>query len=98
MADKGGPPPGELCVGLKTPDRKNDVMKYHENVQILKWTLERQDGMIRTGLFYLWIGSSGGLLWTRYWTSEFNKILRNLSVAAQLAASQEGLNSMELVF
>jgi hypothetical protein len=35
--------------------------------------------------------------WTRYWTFGFHKMLGNSSVAAQLAASQEGLSSMELV-
>jgi hypothetical protein len=29
---------------------------------ILKWTLEVQDGVIRTGLIWLRIGTSGGLL------------------------------------
>jgi hypothetical protein len=29
---------------------------------ILKWIIERQDGMVRTGLIWLRIGTSGGLL------------------------------------
>jgi hypothetical protein len=29
---------------------------------ILKWTLERQDGVVWTGLVWLRIGTSGGLL------------------------------------
>jgi hypothetical protein len=39
-----------------------------------------------------------GLLWTRQWTFGFHKMLRNSSVAEWLAASQEGLGSMELVY
>jgi hypothetical protein len=50
-----------------------------------------------TGLIWLRIGTSGGLLWTRLWTFGFRKILRNSWVAAQLAASQEGRSSAELV-
>jgi hypothetical protein len=37
---------------------------------------------------------SGGLLWTRYWSSRFHKMRGSSWVAAQLAASQEGLSSM----
>jgi hypothetical protein len=48
-----------------------------------------------TGLIWFRIGTSGGLLWTQYWTFEFHKML-NSWVAVQLAASQEGLKSMEL--
>jgi hypothetical protein len=29
---------------------------------ILKWNLERQDGMVWIGLNWLWIGAIGGLL------------------------------------
>jgi hypothetical protein len=46
------------------------------------------------GLIWLSTGTSGGLLWTRYWTFGFHKILGISWVAAQLAASQEGLSSM----
>jgi hypothetical protein len=40
------------------------------------------------------IGTSGGLLWTRWWTFGFHKILGSCWVAAHLAASQEVLSSM----
>jgi hypothetical protein len=43
---------------------------------------------------WLRIGTGGGLMWTRWWTSGFNKMLGSSRVAAQLAASQEGLSSM----
>jgi hypothetical protein len=46
------------------------------------------------GLIWLRIGTSGGLLWTRWWTFEFHKMLRISWMAAQLAASQKGLSSM----
>jgi hypothetical protein len=45
-------------------------------------------------LIWLRIGSSGGLLWTRKWSFGFYKRLENSRVAAQLAASQEGLSSL----
>jgi hypothetical protein len=50
--------------------------------------------MVRTGSIWLRIGTSGGLLWTRWWTSGFLKMLGISWVATQLAASQEGLSSV----
>jgi hypothetical protein len=50
-----------------------------------------------TGSIWLRIGTSGGLLWTRRWTFGFHKMLGSSWVAAQLAASQDGLSSMKLV-
>jgi hypothetical protein len=50
-----------------------------------------------TGLIWLRIWTNGGLLWIREWTFGAHKMLRNSWVAAQLAASWEGLSSMELV-
>jgi hypothetical protein len=44
-----------------------------------------------------WIGTSGGLLWTRQWTFGFHTMLGNSWVAEQLAVSQEGFSCMELV-
>jgi hypothetical protein len=52
------------------------------------------DGMVWIGLIWLRIGTSGGLSWTRSWTSRFHKMLGSSRVAAQLAVSQEGLSSM----
>jgi hypothetical protein len=46
------------------------------------------------GWIWLRIGTSGGLLWTRYWTFGFHKMLGSSWGAAQLTASQEGLSSM----
>jgi hypothetical protein len=40
------------------------------------------------------IGTSGGLLWPRWWTLWFHKMLGSSWVAAQLAGSQEGLSSV----
>jgi hypothetical protein len=53
--------------------------------------------MVWSGLIRLRIGTSGGLLWTRWWTFGFHKMLGSSWVAAQLAASQDGLSSMKLV-
>jgi hypothetical protein len=50
--------------------------------------------MVWIGLIWLRIGTSGGLLWTRWWTFGFHKLVGSFWVAAQLAASQEGLSSM----
>jgi hypothetical protein len=50
--------------------------------------------MLWIKLIWLRIGTSGGLLWTRYWTFGSHKMLGIFWVAAQLAASQEGLSSM----
>jgi hypothetical protein len=46
------------------------------------------------GLTWLRIGTSGGLLWTRYWTFGFDEMLGGSWGAAQLTASQEGLSSV----
>jgi hypothetical protein len=46
------------------------------------------------GLIWLRIGTSGGLLWTRYWTFGFHKMLGDSRGAAQLTAPQEGLSSV----
>jgi hypothetical protein len=32
---------------------------------IIKWMIERQARVIWTGFIWLWIGASGGLLWTQ---------------------------------
>jgi hypothetical protein len=48
------------------------------------------DGMVWIGLIWLRIVTSGGLLRT----SGFHKMLGSSRVAAQLAASREGLSSM----
>jgi hypothetical protein len=50
--------------------------------------------MVWTGSIWLRIGTSGGLLWTRWWTFGFLKMLGSSWVAAQLATSQEGLSSV----
>jgi hypothetical protein len=50
--------------------------------------------MVWTGSMWLRIGTSGGLLWTWWWTFGFLKMLGSSWVAAQLAASQEGLSSI----
>jgi hypothetical protein len=49
---------------------------------------------VRIGSIRLRIGTCGGLMWTRWWTSGFHKMLGSSRVAAQLQASQEGLSSM----
>jgi hypothetical protein len=51
---------------------------------------------LRTGFIWLRIGTSGGFLWTRRWTSVFHKLLGNSWVAEWLMAAQ-GLSSVGLV-
>jgi hypothetical protein len=62
-----------------------------------KWILGRQDGVVWISLIWLRTGTSDTLLWTRQWTFGFHKTLGNSRVAGRLAASQELLNSMELL-
>jgi hypothetical protein len=57
---------------------------------ILGWTSEKQNGVMWTGLVWLRIGTSGGLLWMCLWMFGFYKMLGSSRVAAKLAASREG--------
>jgi hypothetical protein len=41
---------------------------------ILKWIFKKQDGRVWTGLIWLRIATSGGLLWTWYCTFRFHKM------------------------
>jgi hypothetical protein len=50
-----------------------------------------------TGLVWLRIGTSGELLWIRYWTFGFHKMPGNYRVSKQLGISGVALSSMELV-
>jgi hypothetical protein len=52
------------------------------------------DGMVWIGLKWLIIETGGRLLWTRYWTFGFHKMLGSSWVAEQLVAPQEGLSSV----
>jgi hypothetical protein len=52
--------------------------------------------MVGTGSIWLRIETSGGLLWTRYWTSGFHKILGSSWVATQLGGSREELSSISI--
>jgi hypothetical protein len=54
----------------------------------------RQDGMVWIGLIWLRIGTSGGLLWPRYWIFGFHKMPGSSWVAAQFSDPQEGLSSV----
>jgi hypothetical protein len=45
------------------PEGKRPLGRQVGGWIILKWTLEWQDGVVRTGL--IWLRTSGGLLWTR---------------------------------
>jgi len=38
-----------------------------------RWIVGKSVGKVWTGCFWLRIGTSGGVLWTRYWTFEFHK-------------------------
>jgi hypothetical protein len=54
--------------------------------------------VVRTGSIWFRIGTSGGRLWTLWWTFRLHKMLGSSWVVAQSAASQEGLSSMILAF
>jgi hypothetical protein len=81
---------------VKTPHEKRPLgrprRRSEDNTEIE--SRETKDGMVWTGLILLVIGTSGGLLWTRWWTFGFYKLLGSSWVAAQLVASQEGLSSV----
>jgi len=47
---------------LKGRDRTEDL---GVDEKILEWTMRNWGGKVWTGCIWLWIGSSGGLLWTR---------------------------------
>jgi hypothetical protein len=79
-----GKPEGKRPLGRPRRRWVNNVKMYIREIG--------RDGMIWIGLIWLRIGTSGGLLWTRYWTFGFHKMLESTWVAAQLAASQEGLS------
>jgi hypothetical protein len=53
--------------------------------------------MVWTGSNWLRIETSGGLLWTRWWTFGFHNIFGSSWVSPHVAASEEGLSSMKLV-
>jgi hypothetical protein len=73
------------------PERKRPLWRPRRRwVKKLSW----RDRMGWIGLIWLRVGAGGGLLWTRYWTFGFHKILESSWVAAQLAGFQEGLSSM----
>jgi hypothetical protein len=50
--------------------------------------------MVWTGSIWLRIGTSGRLLWTRWWTIGLLKMRGSSWVVARLASSQEGLSSV----
>jgi hypothetical protein len=56
----------------------------------LKWNV-----VVFTGLIWLRIGNSEGVLWTQKWTFGFHRMLGNFWAAERLAASQEGLSCIE---
>jgi hypothetical protein len=50
--------------------------------------------VVWTGFIWLRIRTSGGFLWTWYWTFGFHKVLGNSWVDERLATSQKGLSSV----
>jgi hypothetical protein len=65
-------------------------------LRILRKSVRIALGYSELGIGSIWlkIGTGGGLMWTRWWTSGFHKMLGSSRIAAQLAASQEGPSSM----
>jgi hypothetical protein len=62
---------------------------------VLKWMSRKQAVKVWIGFIWLRIGTSVGLLWTRWWTFGFRKRQRTSWVAEGLSASEEGLCCME---
>jgi hypothetical protein len=67
--------------------------RWVDNIRMDIWE-KGWDGVDWIGLIRLRIRTSGGLLWTRNWTFGFHNMLGSSWVAAQLAASREGLSSV----
>jgi hypothetical protein len=65
---------GVYRVFIGRPEGKRSQGRLGAGGRItLRWTLGRKGSMGRTGFSWLRIGSSGGLLWTRWWTFGFHK-------------------------
>ena len=64
---------------------------------IVKWIFRQWNGESWTGLLWLRVVTGRGLLWVRWWTFGFRKMLGISWLAANQLASQEGLCSMKLV-
>jgi hypothetical protein len=65
-------------------------MKETTRKIVLKWNLERYDGLVWTGFICLRITTSGGLLWT----VRFHKVPGNWWKAVWQLVSQEGVSSL----
>jgi hypothetical protein len=64
---------------------------------VLRWIIEKQDGVVWSGLIWLRTRICGGLLWTQRRTFGFHKMLRISWVVAQMVASIEVLHYLALV-
>jgi len=65
---------GVYSVSVGKPEGKRPLERRRLMWGItLRWTLGRYGSMGRTGFGWLRIESSGGLLWTRWWTFGFRK-------------------------
>jgi hypothetical protein len=84
-------------IGGKARRKRPLGRSRHRWLDNIKIDLRGQDGVVRTGLICLRIGTNGGLLWTWQETFGFHKMLGNSWVASQLAAFQKELSSMESV-
>ena len=65
--------------------------------RILKWIFKMWERRARTGLVWLRTRTSGGPLWIKYWTSWFQRVRVNSSLAEDLLGSKGGLRSIYLV-
>jgi hypothetical protein len=90
-----GPNRNAYRILVGKPQRKRPLGRVSRKwVSNIKLDLREMKWDVWIGFIWLRIGTSGGLLWTRQWTFGFHKTLGSSWVAAQLAASQEGLSSM----
>jgi hypothetical protein len=74
---------------LRRPQSTYGADRRHKENTRTCWEIS-----VWTGSSWLRIGNSRWLLWTRWWTFRFCKILESSLAAAQLAGSQEGLSSV----
>jgi hypothetical protein len=79
---------------LHTRKREDSPAEARATSLKISLTTRQKCDTVWTGSIWLRIGAGGGLLWTRWWTFGFLKMLGSSWVVAQLTASQEGLSSV----
>jgi hypothetical protein len=86
-----------LCIQVRKPERKRPLGRPRRRwVDNIKMDLREigWDGKVWTGSVWLRTGTSGGFLWTRWWTFDFLKNAGNIPSGCTLGSFLEGLSSV----